>query len=101
MTIVMPQECGQALPVWKGSIWHSSIYEFNDRGAHPGLQPDFEFARDAIECYFAKIQTKVDERRESYEVAKIKSEELREAQKQAALTRARAALDAASRSGEG
>ena len=54
----------KGLTVWQGSVWHSPGYEFNDKGHHPGLQPDFEFARDAIEKYFADVQAAVTERDE-------------------------------------
>jgi hypothetical protein len=53
---------GDPLIVWRGSIWHSSIYEFNDRGRLGGLQPDFEFAKDIIEKYFADVKAAVEER---------------------------------------
>jgi len=50
------------LPVWRGSIWYSSIYHFNEMGKIAGLQPDFAFARDVIEKYFSDLQSAVDAR---------------------------------------
>ena len=62
MTIVLPGPGGSWLPVWKGSVWHSSQYEFNDRDDKAGLQPDFESARDTIEGYFADLAVACAER---------------------------------------
>lgn len=51
MTIV-----AKDMPVWCGSIWYSHIYEFNDHKKIAGLQPDFAFAKDAIEKYFSDVE---------------------------------------------
>jgi hypothetical protein len=61
MTIVADVD-GEKEPVWRGSIWYSSIYNFNERGKIPGLQPDFAFASDVIEKYFTDLQSVVDAR---------------------------------------
>lgn len=53
---------GETLYVWRGSEWFSSIYEFNDRGHKGGLQPDFEFARAAIEKFWADLAASVEAR---------------------------------------
>lgn len=58
---------GETLYVWRGSEWFSSIYEFNDRGHRAGLQPDFDFAKDAIDKFFADLAEAV-ERREAARV---------------------------------
>lgn len=81
MTIVTAASPG--LPVWKGSIWHSSIYEFNDRGDIPGLQPGFEFARKAIDDYFMAVESAVGDRevrrREATSSAEIEASRKRDA----------------------
>lgn len=61
MTIVA-DVAGEQVPVWRGSIWYSPTYYFNERGKIAGLQPDFAFAKDAIEKYFADLQADVDAR---------------------------------------
>jgi hypothetical protein len=77
MTIVAPAEDGRMpLPVWKGSIWHSSIYEFNDRDDIGGLQPDFAFAKDAIEAYFTEVAAEVSKREKA--AAERRAERARE-----------------------
>ncbi len=58
MTIVARRDHDH-LPVWKGSIWYSSTYEFNDRDDVAGLQPDFAFAKPVIEKYFADLEAEV------------------------------------------
>ena len=55
----------QDVPVWRGSIWYSSIYEFNERDKISGLQPDFAFAKDVINKYFTDLQSEVDSRRKA------------------------------------
>lgn len=64
MTIVAKVDT-QDVPVWRGSIWYSSNYEFNERGKISGLQPDFAFAKDVIDKYFADLQSEVASRRKA------------------------------------
>lgn len=71
MTIATKGSALTAAIVWKGSIWNSHIYEFNDEGDIPGLQPDFEFARAVIDKYFADVEAAIQARNE--ELALIKS----------------------------
>lgn len=67
MTIVAPGEKrGPALIVWRGSIWHHSRYEFNDKADIPGLQPEFAFASDVIAKYFADVTEAVEARNAEY-----------------------------------
>lgn len=62
MTIVATQPNGSSLKVWRGSIWNSRIYEFNDQDDIPGLQPDFAFAAPVIEKYFSDVREAVEKR---------------------------------------
>lgn len=57
---------GQPLFVWRGSIWHSGRYEFNDRDHHPGLQPEFDFAAPVIDKYFEEVAKAVAARNDEY-----------------------------------
>ena len=61
MTIVTASK--PTLTVWMGSIWYSSIYEFNDEGDTPGLQPDFAFAQPVIDQYFDDLRIAVEQRK--------------------------------------
>lgn len=62
MTIVAPNPTGGALIVWRGSVWHHSRYEFNDKDHIPGLQPEFEFSGPVIEKYFSDVAEAVEVR---------------------------------------
>jgi hypothetical protein len=56
---------GNPVDVWRGSLWYSHIYYFNERGKIAGLQPDFAFAKDVIDKYFADLQSAVDAKRKA------------------------------------
>ena len=71
MTIVTSGPGSSWLPVWKGSIWHSSTYEFNDREDAPGLQPGFEHAHGAIESYFVDLAVAAEARRAERERGRL------------------------------
>lgn len=58
--IFLQAEGLHTLDVWYGSVWYSSTYEFNDRGKTLGMQPDMEFAQEAVESFFASVQATVD-----------------------------------------
>lgn len=81
MTIV-----AKGMPVWCGSIWYNDIYQFNDRDKIAGLQPDFDFAREVIEQYFAAVEAEVAQ-------AELARAEAQEARRLAAEAEKRAALD--------
>lgn len=97
MTVVLPQEGGQPIPVWKGSVWHFPSYEFNDRGDHPGLQPEFDFARNAIEQYFEDIAAAISKRKAAAEAFRQQRELTAEKSRQHAIEAARLALTAGQR----
>lgn len=92
MTIVLPMKGREPLTVWRGSIWHSHIYEFNDRGVIAGLQLDFEFARPVIDEYFDSVAREVEAREANYLAEKQKRDAAVEAEKAAAIASARALL---------
>ena len=92
MTIVLPVEGSQPLPVWKGSIWHSGRYEFNDNGDIPGYQPDFDFAKPAIEKYFAAVAEAVEKQKQMYAAANVARSKREAEAKQTALDEARRQL---------
>lgn len=78
--------------VWRGSIWHSSQYEFNDSEDIPGLQTGFEFAREAIDKYFRDIRAAVEEREARSNVLQAARREEGEAKKRDAIEATRRAL---------
>jgi hypothetical protein len=95
MTIVTAVPGKAPLPVWKGSIWHSSIYEFNDHNDVPGLQPDFSFARDAIEKYFSDVQSAVEKRAAATADGRAAREQTAETERQSIIDATRDALSQA------
>ena len=92
MTIVTKAQPAQI--VWRGSIWHSSIYEFNDHGHIPGLQPEFEFAREAIDKYFRDLRDAVEKRAAEYKAIQDAREQEAKAKKQSAIEATRKAVNA-------
>ena len=80
------------LPVWKGSIWYSRIYEFNDSADIPGLQPDFEFACPIIEKYFNDLEAAVNKREVEETTTRQERELSAESQKQNAIATIRQRL---------
>lgn len=87
---------GEAVPVWRGSIWYSSIYHFNERGKISGLQPDFSFAKDVIEKYFADLQSEVDARQQARDDRLAKEAAAAEERKAAGIDAVRRAVAALS-----
>lgn len=81
MTIVAQSEGKPTLTVWRGSVWHSSIYEFNDREAIPGLQPQCEWVESIIAQYFTDVSEAVKARKAERDATKAaaatKTEEAR------------------------
>ena len=78
--------------VWQGSVWHSHIYEFNDRGDVPGLQPDFAFAADTINAYFDAVKSAVEHERAKHAAWKAEREAAALTERQAAIEATRAAI---------
>lgn len=71
--------------VWRGSVWHSSRYEFNDEKHYPGIQPDFEFAKPVIDKYFLDVRSAVAERDAARESRAAENRANAEAQRRAAV----------------
>jgi hypothetical protein len=95
MTIVADVD-KELVPVWRGSIWYSSIYNFNERGKISGLQPDFAFAKDVIDKYFADLQIAVDVRRRARDERRAKEAAEAEERKAAGIDAVRRAVTALS-----
>ena len=95
MTIVTEGPNGTWLMVWKGSVWHFSTYEFNDRDDIPGLQPDFAFAKPAIDKYFADVRAEVDTRDAERARAQAARDARYEQDRQAAIAAVRQQIGAA------
>lgn len=84
---------GETLYVWRGSEWFSSIYELNDQGHRAGLQPDFGFAKEAIDKFFADL-TEAVERREAARIERQAREgEIANAKRLAAVDAIRSAMN--------
>lgn len=84
----------KGLPVWKGSIWYSNRYEFNDSENIPGLQPEFDFARPVIEKYFADVRIAVDVRDRQMDALRAARAAEVAAQKRSAIESVRQQLSA-------
>lgn len=59
--IVLKADDLPAVDVWLGSIWYSSIYEFNDRNKVLGIQPGLEWAKPQIDAFFDTLAAMVEE----------------------------------------
>jgi hypothetical protein len=92
MTIVTNDD--QHLLVWRGSVWYSDIYEFNDREKTAGLQPDFAFAGSAVTDYFAAVQAAVAEREAERAAARVDAIAESSGARQASIDAVRAKLSA-------
>jgi hypothetical protein len=55
--IELKAEGRSSLIVWQGSVWYSSIYEFNDRNKVLGIDPAYLFAQDALVRFFETVQS--------------------------------------------
>ena len=44
------------VPVWVGSIWHSSSHEHNDRDKVAGMQRGYEFLKSVVDAYFSALE---------------------------------------------
>lgn len=46
--------------IWRGSIWHSYRYEFNDERNPPGYREGAEWAASALEAFFERVRVAFD-----------------------------------------
>lgn len=76
--IVLKADDLPAIDVWRGSIWYSSIYDFNDRGKVFGIQPGLEWAKPQIDAFFDTLAAMVSENKvkvEEITAARLKEQE--------------------------
>lgn len=56
INVTLSRENMPAIMVWRGSVWYSSCYEFNDRNKQLGWNPETEFCHARVVAIFEKIR---------------------------------------------
>lgn len=80
------------VPIWEGSAWYSSHYEFNDRGKALGLHPQAQFASPIIERFFERVESVYLDRMAKCEAYKIAAQESERETRQTAVDNLRKQL---------
>lgn len=66
------QDAGHmTMVVWRGSVWYSSAYEFNDNNYVWGLAEHFNFARDILNKFFEEVNQRLIDYRANREADKV------------------------------
>jgi hypothetical protein len=66
ITIFAKDADGPTIDVWRESVWHDPIYDFNELGKVRGLQPGCEWARDTLIKVFADLEAEYRKAKAAY-----------------------------------
>lgn len=74
-----------SIDVWRGSVWYSSRYEFNDEQNPPGFAEGQEWAIQALEDFFGRVKVAFEADETQREATSRKYREETEKQKSLAM----------------